>query len=234
MALVGVGVFALVWLGLAASIRKISRRQHHPPSFNIILNAAHMGRFAGWAVVGAVAMRGDFWTGFMLMTTRIPAVALVAVTFLQRRHLRPSLRQILTVVVPTVGVLLVLCGLVMLRDTGYAAVPVVFGVELPAATPVEYAANLFVLACFAVQIVYALPTQIMEARVQPLGNLRWFQMSMLANYGFTLGYSFLVHDELIRMVMRSAYALVFVEQAVFVIMIERAIRARARTSETTS
>jgi hypothetical protein len=232
LALVGVGVFSLVWIGLAASVRKISQRQHNAPSFNVLLNAAHMSRFAGWAVVGAVALRGDFWTGFMLITTRVPAVALVAITFLQRKHLRPSLLQVLSVVLPTVGVLAFVCFLVTLRDTEYAAVPVVFGIALPAATPLEYAANLFVLACFAVQIFYALPQQIAEARVQPLGKLRWFQLSMLANYGFTLGYSFWVQDELIRVVMRSAYSLVFIEQAIFVALIERAIRARRRTTET--
>ena len=47
IALVGVGVFSLVWIGLAASVRKISQRQHNAPSFNVLLNAAHMSRFAG-------------------------------------------------------------------------------------------------------------------------------------------------------------------------------------------
>ncbi|HIG71357.1 MAG TPA: hypothetical protein EYG46_09475 [Myxococcales bacterium] len=40
-------MFTLVWIGLAASVRKISQRQHNAPSFNVLLNAAHKGRFAG-------------------------------------------------------------------------------------------------------------------------------------------------------------------------------------------
>ena len=65
-----------------------------------------------------------------------------------------------------------------------------------------------------------------KARRKPLGNLRWFQLSLLANYGYTLLYSFVVQDELIRSVMRGAYGLVFIEQAILVAMIERAIRRR--------
>jgi len=230
LALIGVGVFGLVWLGLATSIRKIARRQHNPPSFNVVLNAAHLGRFAGWALVGAVALRADFWTGFMLITTRIPAAALVAITFLQRRTLRPPRNQVVTTAGGTAVGLLLLCALITLRGAEASGVPVVFGIELPPATPIEYAANAFVLACFAVQIFYALPKQIWEARLQPLGNLRWFQMSLLGNYGFTLLYSFWVHDALIRVVMQTAYSLVFVEQALLVAMIERAIRARVKAS----
>ena len=225
-AVVGVAAFGFVWLGLAASIRKISRRQQHPPSFSVVLNAAHLGRFAGWAVVGAAVIRTDFWTGFLLLTTRIPAVALIAVTFLQRRQLRPSRALIARTVVPAVGGLLLLCGWILLREPGAAISPVIWRFALPPSTPVDYAANGFVLICFAIQIGYALPRQILQARRKPLGNLRWFQLSLLANYGYTLLYSFVVQDELIRSVMRGAYGLVFIEQAILVAMIERAIRRR--------
>jgi hypothetical protein len=227
-ALLGIGVFGLVWLGLGTNIRKISQRQQHPPSFSAVLNAAHLGRFAGWAVVGAATFSADFWTGLMLMVTRIPAVALVAVTFLQRRELRPSRTRVVRTLVPLVGGLLLLCGWILLRVPDPTAVPVIWGIELPPSTPVGYAANVFVLICFAIQIGYALPRQIWQARRKPLGNLRWFQLSMLANYGYTLLYSFVVHDELIRMVMRGAYSLVFIEQAILVVIIERAIRKRGQ------
>jgi hypothetical protein len=228
MAVVGVGVFGLVWLGLATSIRKIASRQHHPPSFNVILNAAHLGRFAGWAMVGAVVLRDDFWTGFMLMTTRIPAVALVAVTFLQRRELRPSRARVVGTLTPIVALLLLVCGLIPLADPAVVALPELWGIEIPPAAPISYAANGFVLSCFAIQILYALPQQIWDARDQPLGNLRWFQLSLLANYGYTLLYAALVLDPLVRLVMRGAYGVVFIEQAILVIMIERAIRHRRR------
>ena len=228
LALIGVGVFGLVWLGLATSIRKISRRQQHPPSFSVVLNAAHLGRFAGWALVGAAALRSDFWTGFMLLTTRVPAVALVAVTFLQRRELRPSGTRIARTLICVVGGLLLLCGWILLREGDPAIVPELFGIDLPPSTPAQYAANSFVLACFAIQIGYALPQQIWQARRKPLGNLRWFQLGLLANYGYTLLYSFVVQDALIRVVMRGAYSLVFIEQAILVVIIERAIRQRHR------
>lgn len=226
--MLGVAVFGLVWLGLATSIRKISQREQHPPSFSLVLNAAHLGRFAGWAMVGAAALRADFWTGFMLLTTRVPAVALVAVTFLQRRELRPTRARIARTLIPAVGGLLLICGWIAWREGDPAIVPVLFGIELPASTPAKYAANAFVLACFAIQIGYALPRQIWQARSKPLGNLRWFQLSLLANYGYTLLYSFIVQDALIRVVMRGAYSLVFIEQAILVVIIERAIRRRDR------
>ncbi|MBW2390113.1 MAG: hypothetical protein JRG89_17030 [Deltaproteobacteria bacterium] len=226
MAMVGVGVFGLVWLGLATSIRKIASRQHHPPSFNVVLNAAHLGRFAGWALVGAVVLRADFWTGFMLITTRIPAVALVAVTFLQRRELRPSRVRIARTLIPVVGGLVLLCALIGLSDADAVTLPALWGIEIPSGAPVSYAANGLVLACFSIQILYALPQQIWQAREKPLGNLRWFQLSMLANYVYTLLYSSLVLDPLVRLVMRGAYSLVLIEQAILVVMIERAIRQR--------
>ncbi len=228
MAMLGVGVFALVWAGLATSIRKISQRQHNPPSFNVVLNGAHLGRFAAWALVGAAAIGSDFWTGFMLITTRIPAVALVAVTFLQRRELRPSRERITRTLTPLIVGLFLLCGLIAACDVEPTAFPNKWGIEFPPGTPVKYAANGLVVACFAVQILYALPRQLWEARKKPLGNLRWFQLSMLANYGYTLLYSFVVQDALVRVVMRSAYSLVFIEQALLVFLIERAIHRRNR------
>lgn len=232
-AIIGIAVFSLVWLGLATSIRKISQREANPPSFNLLLNAAHLGRFAGWALVGAAALQIDFWTGVMLLVTRIPAVLLVAITFLQRRELRPSAKSLLTTLLPVGFGLIALCSFIAMRGIESAAVPIVFGIELPESTPVQYATNLFVLACFAVQVLYALPQQILEAREKPLGNLRWFQMSLLANYGYTLLYSFLVQDALVQLVMRGAYSLVFIEQAILVVMIERAI-ARKKSSKKAS
>lgn len=232
-AIIGIAVFALVWIGLATSIRKISQREANPPSFNLVLNAAHLGRFAGWALVGAAALRVDFWTGLMLLVTRIPAVLLVAVTLLQRRELRPSAKSLFSTLLPVGFGLIALCSFIAIRGSEPTAVPIAFGIELPESTPVQYATNLFVLACFAVQVSYALPQQILEAREKPLGNLRWFQMSLLANYGYTLMYSFLVQDALVQIVMRGAYSLVFIEQAILVVMIERAI-ARKNKLKTSS
>ncbi|MBW2725626.1 MAG: hypothetical protein JRE71_14685, partial [Deltaproteobacteria bacterium] len=149
-----------------------------------------------------------------------------AVTFLQRRELRPSRVRITRTLIPVVGGLVLLCTLIGLSDADAVTLPALWGIEIPSGAPVSYAANGLVLACFSIQILYALPQQIWQAREKPLGNLRWFQLSMLANYAYTLLYSSLVLDPLVRLVMRGAYSLVLIEQAILVVMIERAIRQR--------
>ena len=227
----GVAVFGLVWGGLAINIVKISRRRRNPPSFNFVLNGTHLGRFAGWALVGAAALRVDPWTGWLLLITRIPAVALVAVTFLQRRELRPSPARLLRTVVPLVAGLGLLCLGIAVTAPGGSIDFELAGRALPAASPVAYAANAFVLLCFAVQVAYALPRQIVEAWHKPLGNLRWFQLALLVNYGFCLVYSLYVVDDLVQLVMRTAYGAVFVEQCVLVFAIERGIRVRGERAD---
>ncbi len=223
----GVAVFGLVWGGLATNIVKLSRRRRNPPSFNLVLNGTHLGRFAGWALVGAATLGVDPWTGWLLLITRVPGVALVAVTFLQRRELRPSAGRLIRTLVPLVGGLGMACfGIAVVAPA--AAVDPAPGAVLPAASPVAYAANLIVLLCFAVQVAYALPRQIAEAWRKPLGNLRWFQLALLVNYSFCLVYSFFVKDDLVQLVMRTAYGAVFVEQCVLVFLIERGVRARGR------
>ena len=228
MSVLGVAVFGLVWGGLATNIVKISRRRRNPPSFNLVLNGTHLGRFAGWALVGAATLGVDPWTGWLLLITRVPGVALVAVTFLQRQQLRPSARLLIRTLVPLIGGLGLLClGIAVVAPATPINLDTPVAV-LPAASPVAYAANLLVLLCFAVHVGYALPRQIAEAWRKPLGNLRWFQLALLVNYSFCLVYSLFVKDDLVQLVMRAAYGAVFVEQCVLVFLIERGVRVRAR------
>ncbi len=213
--LLAVALFALVWLGLAAQVRKIAGRQAHPPSFSLVLTAAHLGRFGGWALIGAAIFHVDPWTGGMLMVTRTPAVALVLVTLLQRRVLRPSPGELLRWLALPLGALLA-AGLGLLAAPGSAAIAV--GLQA------------FVAACFAAQGFYALPRQIVMAWHEPLGNLRWFQLSLLANYAGMLVYASFVREEGAQLLMRAAYGVVLVEQAVLVILIERGVRAHRRAT----
>jgi len=213
--LLAVALFALVWLGLATNIRKIAARTANPPSFSPLLNAAHLGRFAGWALLGAATFSVDPWTGAMLIATRTPAVGLVIVTFVQRRVLRPPARLLVRWLLPSLGGLLAACTALLVHTPPPPAVRALEGL---------------VAACFAALACYALPLQIWEARRKPLGNLRWFQLALLANYACMLLYAFWVRDERVQLLMRAAYAVVFVEQLMLVLLIERAVRARRRAA----
>ena len=208
-------LFSLVWLGLATNIRKIAGRSANPPSFNPLLNAAHLGRFAGWALLGAATFASDPWTGAMLMATRGPAVGLVIVTFVQRSVLRPPPRLLARWLLPTLGGLVVACAALLVHSPPPAAV---------------HALEALVASCFATQALYALPLQIWEARRKPLGNLRWFQLALLANYASMLIYAFWVQDQRVQVLMRVAYGVVFVEQLALVLQIERGVRARRRAA----
>lgn len=215
--LLAVALFSLVWLGLGSNIRKIAGRTANPPSFNPLLNAAHLGRFAGWALLGAATFGADAWTGGMLIATRTPAVGLVVVTFLQRRVLRPSPRLLAGWLLPTLGGLVLVCaGLIRYPPSDWAV----------------RALEWLVAGCFAAQVLYALPLQIWEARRKPLGNLRWFQLALLANYACMLLYTLWVREERVQLLMRVAYGAVFIEQLVFVLQIEHAMgRRRASLRE---
>lgn len=213
--LLAVLLFALVWLGLATNIRKIAGRTANPPSFNPLLNAAHLGRFAGWVLLGAATFSVDPWTGAMLMATRTPAVGLVIVTFVQRRVLRPSPRLLARWLLPSLGGLLASCAALLFHEPSPLAVRALEGL---------------VAGCFAVQAFYALPLQIWEARRKPLGNLRWFQLALLANYACMLLYAFWVRDARVQLLMRAAYGVVFLEQLLLVLQIERGVRARRRAA----
>ena len=210
---VAVALFVLVWLGLGTNIRKIARRSANPPSFHPVLNGAHIGRFAGWALLGAATLQVDPWTGGLLLGTRAPAVGLVLVTFLQRRTLRPSQGQLVAWLVPTLGSLVAVCAWLAL---------------VPPPDPALRLLQGFVLVCFAVQALYGLPVQIAAALRKPLGNLRWFQLALLANYGWMLIYAFWVQQAEVQLLMRAAYGVVFLEQALLVALIERGIRAKHR------
>jgi hypothetical protein len=193
------------------NIRKIAGRTIHPPRFHPVLNAAHLGRFAGWALLGAATLQADPLTGLMLVVSRTPAVGLVLVTFLQRQTLRPSPGRLAAWLLPTLGPLVAACAaLALVRPP-----PLLVG-----------ALQGFVAVCFAVLAGYGLPAQIAQAVRQPLGNLRWFQLALLVNYGWMLVYAFWVRQEGVQLLMRAAYAVVFVEQAMLVVLIERGIRAR--------
>jgi len=226
----GVIAFSGVWFGLARNIADIARRARNPPTFHPLLHSAHLGRFAGWAGVGAATLRNDPWTGLLLLSTRLPATALVAVTFLQRRECRPALSRVVATLAPLLLGLSALCTgiywlegrLPVLRPTGTLAF-------LPPATALQYALNGFVVACFAAQILYALPLQIRAALDKPLGNLRWFQLGLLFNYAYTLAYSARVEEALVGRVMAGAYGAALVEQAVLVLLIERGVRRHRAT-----
>jgi hypothetical protein len=221
----GIAAFALVWLGLARNIASIARRDRNPPSFHPVLGAAHIGRFASWALVGGATLSTDPWTGVLLLTTRIPAVGLVAVTFLQRRECRPSARRIARTLVPLLTGMVFACfAVARLQPTLSVVQPSGALSFLPAATVLQYVLNAGVLACFAVQILYALPAQIEAAAQKPLGNLRWFQLGLLANYAYALVYAMRVQDSLVAVVMIGAYGAVLAEQALLVTRIERGIR----------
>ena len=226
LAVASFAVFCLVWLGLATNIAKISRRESHPPTFNLLLNTAHLGRFAGWALVGAVTWQSDPITGGLLLASRLPAVALVGVTLVQRSHRRPSPGLL----VRRVGFAVLALGIACFWLVGTPGAAAVQLGPLPPAAPLAYAFHAFVLLCFGVQGLYALPKQILEARSKPLGNLRWFQLALLANYVFTFIYSFWAREPLVAAVMQAAYGVVVVEQALLVALIERAV-SRKRAAE---
>jgi hypothetical protein len=226
LAVASFAVFGLVWLGLATNIAKIARRQRHPPSFNLLLNTAHLGRFAGWALVGAITFQSDPITGGLLLASRLPGVALVGVTLVQRSERRPGVGLLLR----RVGVGVLLLGMACLwLALAPAGAPMRLG-SLPPAAPLAYALHAFVLLCFGVQGLYALPRQIWEARAKPLGNLRWFQLALLANYLFTLVYSYWAREPLVAAVMQAAYGVIVIEQTALVLLIERGV-ARKRADE---
>jgi len=230
MALGGVVIFALVWAGLATNITKIARRAKHPPSFHPLLGAAHMGRFAGWALVGAATLHEDVLTGVLLLVTRVPAVGLVAVTFLQRSEYRPSAARVVRWLVPGVGGLLAACLLVATVAPSLPPLALAgAAVSLPPATLLEYVLNAIVALCFAVQLLYGMPLQIAQAVHKPLGNLRWFQLALLANYAYAFVYSAFVLDPLVELVMRLAYGVALLEQALLVALIERGVRQLRRS-----
>lgn len=213
--------FLGVWAGLATQILKIARRGVQPPRFHPLLQSLHLGRFAGWAWTGAAAVAVDPITAGLLISTRLPAVALVAMTFLQRSTPRPATGRVLTTVFASLGFVV---------GIGFAVFRAVD--RYPAYTDaIEKGLSAFVLTCFAAQLLWALPRQIVSARRQPLGNLRWFQMALASSYGTTFLYAFAVRAEWIQWIMIGVYGIAFIEQALLVFFIERGIRARRASGE---
>ena len=213
--------FVGVWAGLATQIVKIARRGVRPPRFHPLLQALHVGRFAGWAWTGAAAVVTDPITAGLLISTRLPAVALVAITFLQRDTPRPPFVRVAATL---------LAALAFVGGVGFGIYRAVD--RLPAYSgEIEAAIGAFVLTCFAAQLLWALPRQILSAREHPLGNLRWFQMALAASYGTTFVYAFSVRAEWIQWIMIGVYGLAFIEQALLVYWIERGVRAK-RAAET--
>jgi hypothetical protein len=204
-----------VWAGLSTQIIKIARRGVQPPRFHPLLQSLHVGRFAGWAWTGAAAIPVDPITAGLLISTRLPAVALVAMTFLQRSTPRPAPARVAAAV---------LGSLAFVGGVGFAVYAVIE--QFPGySEPIEKALTAFVLTCFATQLLWALPQQILAARHQPLGNLRWFQMALASSYGMTFLYAFAVQAEWIQWIMIGVYGLAFVEQVLLVYFIERGVRA---------
>ncbi len=208
--------FGAVWAGLVGQVVKIARRGRRPPRFGRLLQSLHAGRFASWAWSGAAVLASDPITGWLLIGTRIPAVGLVALTFVQRTTPRPPARRIATT----------LCATTL--AVGAIAWVVAFAVARwpEAARGIEIALTGLVLVCFAVQLLWALPRQIAAARRQPLGNLRWFQVGLAVSYGTMFGYAFVVRADWLQQVMIGIYGLAFLEQAALVFRIERGIRSR--------
>ena len=206
--------FIAVWVGLATQVIKIARRGVRPPRFHPLLQALHGGRFAGWAWTGAAALAADPITAWLLIATRVPATGLVALTFLQRTTPRPSAGRVAAAGGGSIALV-----------AGVAWVIAAIGDERLDAR-IELALTVFVLTCFAAQLLWALPRQIAAARRQPLGNLRWFQLALLASYGTTLAYAFSVRAEWIQGIMLLVYGVAFVEQGMLVFFIERAMRAK--------
>ena len=215
--------FVGVWVGLATQVRKIHARGARPPSFHPLLHALHAGRFAGWAWTGAAALGSDPVTGWLLLLTRLPAIALVALTFLQRRTPRFRLRDAAWVILVSVGAVAGI-SVWVLQVNRRLAEEMMPGLQ----TGLEVALSTFVLMCFAAQLLWALPQQIRAAWRQPLGNLRWFQFALLVSYATTLVYASFVRAEWIQSTMVAVYGLAFVEQAILVFLIERGVRARER------
>jgi hypothetical protein len=208
--------FAGVWGGLASQVVKIARRGRQPPRFGALLQALHAGRFASWAWSGAAVLGSDPITGWLLLGTRIPAVALVALTFVQRTTPRPSA----WVIVRTAGVATAIVGAVALAIAASAT-------RWPeGSASIERALTVLVLVCFAVQLFWALPRQVLSAYRQPLGNLRWFQMALAVSYGTMFLYAFVVRADWIQRIMIGIYGLAFLEQVALVFLIERGIRSR--------
>jgi hypothetical protein len=208
--------FAGVWAGLTTQVVKIARRGRQPPRFSRLLQALHAGRFAGWAWSGAAVLGTDPVTGWLLLGTRIPAVALVALTFVQRTTPRPSR----WVIVRTAGIATAIVG------------AIAFAIAMATATPamsagIERALTLLLLVCFAVQLLWALPQQVLSAHRQPLGNLRWFQMALAVSYGTMFLYAFVVRADWMQRIMIGIYGLAFLEQLALVFLIERGIRSRS-------
>jgi hypothetical protein len=207
--------FAGVWAGLGAQVLKIARRGRQPPRFSRLLQSLHAGRFASWAWSGAAVLGADPTTGWLLLATRIPAVGLVAVTFLQRTTPRPPALQI----TGTVGAATAIVGAV--------AWAIALSVERwPETSPgIERVLTGLVFVCFGVQLLWALPQQILAARRQPLGNLRWFQMALAVSYGSMFLYAFVVRADWIQRIMIGIYGLAFLEQVLLVFLIERGVRS---------
>jgi hypothetical protein len=208
--------FAGVWAGLAGQIVKIARRGRQPPRFSRLLQSLHAGRFASWAWSGAAVLGVDPTTGWLLLATRIPAVGLVAVTFLQRTAPRPPALQILK----ALGVATAVVGAV--------AWAIALSVERwPEISPgIERVLTGLVLVCFGVQLLWALPQQILAARRHPLGNLRWFQLALAVSYGTMFLYAFVVRADWIQRIMIGIYGLAFLEQVALVFLIERGVRSQ--------
>lgn len=208
--------FAGVWAGLAAQVVKIARRGRQPPRFSRLLQSLHAGRFAGWAWSGAAVLGTDPVTGWLLLGTRIPAVALVALTFVQRTTPRPST----WVIVRTASVATAIVGAVAF------AIAISTGRWPGGSAAIERALTLLLLVCFAVQLLWALPRQVVSAHRQPLGNLRWFQMALAVSYGTMFLYAFVVRADWMQRIMIGIYGLAFLEQLALVFLIERGIRSR--------
>lgn len=209
--------FAGVWAGLAVQVVKIARRGRLPPRFHPLLQALHAGRFVGWAWTGAATLAADPVTGWLLIASRTPATALVALTFLQRKSPRPDRRTAVATVLGTFALV------------GFGAWAAhALSADAQWATRVEQLLTAFLMLCFAAQLLWALPRQILAARQRPLGNLRWFQFALAASYAATFVYSFFVRAEWVQTIMTAVYGIAFAEQALLVFWIERGVRAKRR------
>ncbi|MCB0336820.1 MAG: hypothetical protein KDD62_10965 [Bdellovibrionales bacterium] len=209
IALISAGVYLCATYGLLLNIFKIRARPlEQTPKLNIWLMAATMGRFAGWVLLGAAALRTEPVIGITLIATRFPGSVLKAYAMLQKLETRPSRKLLVRYLMPfTLG--LALASFVI------ATTPLSVSLALPL--------QVLVGICF---LVYALTLaseikRLLKPQESTFGMLLIFQRWMLLNFlcSFVLG--FFSNDKGLGWFMIVAYAIVTVEQFILVVILER-------------
>lgn len=197
--------FVPVYIGLILQIRKIWVKQR-PTTVLPLLMYAHVGRFAFWALLGAVLLHSDPISGWLLISTRGVGVLLTAITLVQRHEPRP----------PTS---------LLLRRAGpwclaFSVLVVTLAVSPPPAW-VRTALSSGVALSFAMLICWALPAQILEIhRSKDYRKLRFFQLALFGSYIAHLIYAVAIPDHWLSLLMLLVYVPATCLQALLVCQIE--------------